>query len=144
MKKSTKLFQDFPCTHRAWRYRGNCKYVHGYCRSFKFIFTCEELDPNGWVMDFGGLKQIKEFLMYWFDHTFLVAKDDPFLSEFVKLDDNEIILLRILDNPSIEGTAEFVAQRSQKILDKITGERKVMIESVEVIENHKNSAIFIF
>ena len=95
-------------------------------------------------MDFGGLKQIKEFLMYWFDHTFLVAKDDPFLSEFVKLDDNEIILLRILDNPSIEGTAEFVAQRSQKILDKITGERKVMIESVEVIENHKNSAIFIF
>ncbi len=92
MKKTTKLFQDFPCTHRAWRYRGNCKYVHGYCRSFKFIFTCEEPDRNGWVMDFGGLKQIKEFLMYWFDHTFLVAKDDPFLSGFVKFVDNEDIL----------------------------------------------------
>jgi 6-pyruvoyl-tetrahydropterin synthase len=95
-------------------------------------------------MDFGGLKEIKDFLKNWFDHTFLVAKDDPYLNEFMKLEDCGVIKLRILENPSIEGTAEFVAQTSQKILDKITGDRSVRIESVEVIENHKNSAKFIF
>ena len=143
MRLCTKVFQDYPCTHRAWRYKGHCKFVHGYCRSFKFVFSCDKVDKNGWVMDFSGLKEIKEFLTSWFDHTFLVAKDDPLLEVFMDLDDMKAIQLRIMDNPSIEGTAEFVAKACQQIIDRIVTDRKVKIESVEVIENHKNSAIFI-
>lgn len=143
MKICTKIFQDFPCTHRAWRYQGHCKYVHGYCRSFKFVFGCDKVDENGWVMDFSGLKEVKEFLKSWFDHTFLVAKDDPLLDKFVELDDMNAIKLRVMDNPSIEGTAEFVALACQRIINKIVTDRKVVIKSVEVIENHKNSALYI-
>jgi 6-pyruvoyltetrahydropterin/6-carboxytetrahydropterin synthase len=36
-------------------------------------------------MDFGGLKAFKAWADHMFDHTLVVAKDDPFLDEFIKL-----------------------------------------------------------
>lgn len=141
MVKSTKLFKDFPCTHRAWRYKGHCRFVHGYSRSFHFTFACSQVDENGWVMDFSGLKKVKAFLTYWFDHTFLVAKDDPYMDAFVALDNKGLIQLRILDNPSIEGTARFVLKETQNIVNTLVKNRVVIVEKVEVFENEKNSCI---
>ncbi len=75
---STKLFTGFPCTHRQPADDGHCKYIHGYSRSFKFTFACTELEPNTmFVMHFGRLKQLKQWLDYQFDHTFLANEDDP-------------------------------------------------------------------
>lgn len=51
--------------------------LHGYALAFTFKFGCGTLDENGWVMDFGALKPIKEWLQETFDHKLLVAKDDP-------------------------------------------------------------------
>lgn len=143
MIKSTKLFTDFPCTHRAWRDEGHCRFVHGYSRSFHFTFVCNQTDKNGWVMDFSGLKKVRAFLSYWFDHTFLVAEDDPYLELFKSLNDKGLIQLRIMSNPSMEGTANFVLKEAQNIINTIVSGRIVLIEKVEVFENEKNSCIAI-
>jgi 6-pyruvoyltetrahydropterin/6-carboxytetrahydropterin synthase len=139
--KSTKRFTGFPCTHRQWRADSHCKFVHGYSREFFFEFAAQELTKEGWVVDFGGLKQVKQFLDYTFDHTFLVAQDDPELETFKALDARGTIMLRVLPNPGMEGTALFVYQEATKILESLYGKR-AWITKVEVRENEKNSAIF--
>jgi 6-pyruvoyltetrahydropterin/6-carboxytetrahydropterin synthase len=140
--KSTKRFTGFPCTHRQWRAESHCKYVHGYSREFYFEFAANEMTKEGWVVDFGGLKEIKTWLEFTFDHTFLVAQDDPQLEAFKKLDKEGALQLRILPNPGMEGTAQYVFEEASKILKKLYGER-AWITLVQVSENEKNSAMYI-
>ncbi len=139
---STKRFTGFPCTHRQWRCESHCHFVHGYSREFYFEFAASELSPEGWVVNFGGLKEIRDWLISFFDHTFLVAEDDPFLDQFRQLDQAGVVQLRILPNPSMEGTAEFVYYGASKILEQKYGKR-AWITKVEVRENENNSAFFI-
>lgn len=139
---STKRFTGFPCTHRQWKADSHCKFVHGYSREFYFEFAASELTAEGWVVDFGGLKELKAWLETQFDHTFLVAQDDPELLSFKELDQKGVIQLRILPNPGMEGTAEYVYHMATKILTKLYGNR-TWITKVEVSENTKNSAIYI-
>lgn len=140
--KSTKRFTGFPCTHRQWRAESHCKFVHGYSREFLFEFEASDLTKEGWVVDFGGLKELKAWLGHVFDHTFLVAADDPHLEQFRALDKEGVLQLRVLPNPGMEGTAEYVYQEAMKILTKLYGKR-AWITRVEVKENDNNSAIFI-
>jgi 6-pyruvoyltetrahydropterin/6-carboxytetrahydropterin synthase len=95
-----------------------------------------------WVMDFGGLKEVKAWLEHMFDHTFLAASDDPYLDQFKALDQAGVIQLRILPNAGREGTAEYVYQQMNPLVQKITNNR-VKIIKVEVRENDKNSAMYI-
>ncbi len=139
--KSTKRFTGFPCTHRQWRAESHCRFVHGYSREFFFEFAANELTKEGWVVDFGGLKKLKSWLENVFDHTFLVAQDDPELEAFKALDARGAIMLRILPNPGMEGTALYVYEEATKILESLYGKR-AWITKVEVRENEKNSAIF--
>lgn len=140
--KSTKLFAGFPCTHRQWRAESHCRFVHGYSRSFYFEFACNELTPEKWVVDFGGLKEVKKWLEDNFDHTFLASQDDPYLETFKKLDAEGVIQLRILPNAGMEGTAEYVYQQMNPLVKKLTNNR-AWITLVEVRENEKNSAMYI-
>lgn len=138
---STKRFIGFPCTHRQWRAESHCKFVHGYSREFYFEFACNELTKEEWVMDFGGLKEVKKWLESMFDHTFLVAEDDPFLDDFVRLNKEGVIQLRVLPNAGMEGTAKYVYDHVNKMVQKSTNNR-VWVTKVEVRENEKNSAFF--
>jgi 6-pyruvoyltetrahydropterin/6-carboxytetrahydropterin synthase len=139
---SSKKFTGFPCTHRQWRADSHCRFVHGYSREFYFEFKCHEMSREFWVMDFGGLKELKSWLEFMFDHTFLIAADDPYLGQFEKMDSDGIIQLRVLPNPGMEGTAQFVYEKAQEIVSRTTNNR-VWITKVEVRENEKNSASFI-
>jgi 6-pyruvoyltetrahydropterin/6-carboxytetrahydropterin synthase len=138
---STKKFTGFPCTHRQWRAESHCRFVHGYSREFYFEFESNELTPEMWVMDFGGLKEVKAWLDSMFDHTFLVAGDDPALATFQQLHDQGVIQMRILPNAGMEGTAEFVYNHVNPLVQKLTNNR-VWVSKVEVRENEKNSAIY--
>ena len=138
---STKYFSGFPCTHRQWKAESHCKYVHGYSRSFYFEFKASELTKEGWVVDFGGLKEVKDWLDNMFDHTFLVSEDDPKMNDFIRLDQEEIIQLRVYKNVGMEGTAIFVYEKVNEIIQKITNKR-AWVSKVEVRENEKNSAIY--
>ncbi len=140
--KSTKRFSGFPCTHRQWRAESHCRFVHGYSREFYFEFAAKELTKEGWVVDFGGLKELKSWLEYTFDHTFLMAQDDPHLEDFRKLDKEGALQLRVLPNPGMEGTAQYVYEEASRILKKLYGDR-AWITLVQVSENEKNSAFYI-
>lgn len=139
--KSTKRFTGFPCTHRQWRADSHCKYVHGYSREFYFEFAASELTQEGWVVDFGGLKKLKDWLDSVFDHTFLIAQDDPEMETWKALNERGAIMLRVLPNPGMEGTALYVYEQASKILESLYGKR-AWITKVEVRENEKNSAIY--
>jgi 6-pyruvoyltetrahydropterin/6-carboxytetrahydropterin synthase len=138
---STKHFVGFPCTHRQWKADSHCRFVHGYSRSFYFEFKAKELTKEGWVVDFGGLKEVKSWLDHMFDHTFLVSEDDPHLETFKKLNEDEIIQLRVYNNVGMEGSAFFVYEKINAIIKKLTNDR-AWLSRVEVRENEKNSAIY--
>lgn len=140
--KSTKRFSGFPCTHRQWKADSHCKYVHGYSRTFYFEFAASELTKEGWVVDFGGLKEVKKWLEYMFDHTFLASQDDPHLEDWKKLDAAGALQLRVMPNPGMEGSALFVYEEASKILKKLYGDR-AWITLVEVSENENNTAQYI-
>lgn len=140
--RSTKLLKGYPCTHRQWKAKSHCRFVHGYSRSFYFEFESRELTEEMWVMDFGGLEDVKTWLAEWFDHTFLASEDDPYLDTFKELNEQGVIQLRVLPNAGMEGTAKFVYDKVSQIIDKNTSGR-VWITKVEVRENEKNSAMYL-
>jgi 6-pyruvoyltetrahydropterin/6-carboxytetrahydropterin synthase len=43
----------------------------------KFFFGTNDLDVRNWAADYGGLKELKKTLEDQFDHTLIVAADDP-------------------------------------------------------------------
>ncbi|MCM8536721.1 MAG: 6-carboxytetrahydropterin synthase [Lentisphaeraceae bacterium] len=141
MFRSTKSFYYLPCAHRQWRDDGHCSYVHGYDRSVHLEFQCKELDDKMWVMDFGGLKQIKAWLENLFDHTLLINEDDPEMAFFEEMDRKGLCQLRVMPNIGMEGSAQYIFEYIDNWLNEQTNGR-VQLYSVECKENEKNSAIY--
>ena len=95
-----------------------------------------------WVIDFGGLKRVKDWLSYMFDHTLLVSENDPEIELFQSMNAKGIVQLRVFKNVNMEGTAEFVYTEMNPVIKEMTNDR-AWITRVEVRENVKNSSAFI-
>lgn len=144
MYKSTKEYgheQGLSCCFRQWAAESHCNLLHGYAIAVKLTFRAEELDHRNWVQDFGGLKEVKEFLKNTFDHKLLVATNDPELWAIRKLD--EIGLADVVEVPAVgcEAFAKLIHDAVCNILI-ITGHDRIDLESVEVKEHAGNSAIY--
>ena len=147
---STKLYDGFSTVFRQWRAdTTHCKFLHGYAVSFRVTFA-GELDSNNWVFDFGGLKRAKnkidgmnpkEWLDYMFDHTTIIAKDDPLMWWFTEADAEGLIQLRVLENTGAERFAQYLYQKLNAFVQAETDNR-VRVTQVEFMENGKNSAIY--
>lgn len=159
MYQSTKVVDGFSTCFRQWKAEGtHCKFLHGYSIKFKIVFE-GELDERNWVMDFGFMKRSEslmrlhileddygfahpgDWFKWFFDHTVVIAEDDPQIEYFKKLHNNDVIQLRILNKVGCEMFAEFVYDELSEWLQKEVGDR-VKIVSVECIEHEKNSAIY--
>lgn len=106
---STKEYNQIgPVAYRQWRADSHCKFIHGYALSFKFYFECDELDVRNWAMDYGGLKPLKALLEEWFDHTLLVAEDDPMKAELVRLGELKLAKITEVSKTGCEGLADFL------------------------------------
>jgi 6-pyruvoyltetrahydropterin/6-carboxytetrahydropterin synthase len=142
--KSTKLFEGYSTAFRQWRAEhSHCKFVHGYALKFKVTFE-GNLDELNWVCDFGCFKRngIKEHMKYMFDHTTVVAKNDPELESFRVLANKNLIQLRIIDHVGCEKFAEYVYNYIDNEINKETNGR-VRVLSVESYEGGtNNSAIY--
>ena len=79
-----------------------------------------------------------------FDHTTLISSKDPHLVTLKNMHSLNIINLRIMKNPSMEGTAKYLFEWINREFEfsKLKGNRFVRCFKVEVRENEKNSAIF--
>ena len=140
--KSTKYFKEIgPCAYRNHMSDTDCYLLHGYCRSFKFVFGCKNLDRQGFVVDFGGLKDVKRQLQDWFDHTVILQSDDPLISTFRQLTEQGQCKLQTFPTISSEGLAEWTGEYLDSILQEKYIGRCWFLESHH-IEASKNSAIY--
>ena len=150
MYQSTKLFDGFSCCFRQWKAEStHCRFLHGYGISFRVTFE-GDLDERNWVWDFGGMKraktlidgmQPKAWMDYMFDHTVIVAKDDPKLSGFQNMEIMDVIQLRTVEATGAEKFAEFIFHKLNKFVLTETQDR-VRVAQVEFMEHGKNTAIF--
>jgi 6-pyruvoyltetrahydropterin/6-carboxytetrahydropterin synthase len=148
--QSTKIFDGFSTVFRQWRADGtHCQFLHGYGISFKITFE-GELDERNWVWDFGGMKRAKctidgmnpkAWMDYMFDHTTIVAKDDPYVFTFQELHDCGVIQLRIIPATGAEQFAKYIYDKVNEFVLQETNNR-VRITQVEFKEHNKNSAIY--
>lgn len=131
------------CVFRQWAADTHCNLLHGYSLGFKFIFACEQLDHRNWVVDFGkgGFGEIKKWLEYMFDHTLLVAKNDPMRHELEELGKKGLADVRIVEGSGCELTAMMVFDQASKIISEAT-QGRCWVDSVEVFEHGSNSAIY--
>ena len=117
----------------------HCRFLHGYSLGFKFTFGCNELDNKNWAVDFGGLKPLKEWLKEMFDHTYLVAEDDPEMETVQMLQDKGLIDIRVVPAVGCERFAELVFDKAQEIIEAQYGQR-CWVQRVTVREHEHNSA----
>jgi len=141
MFKSTKVIELGSCAFRQPTATSHCKYLHGYRLTAKFWFEADALDQNNWVVDFGGLKDLKMTLQDQFDHTTCVSIEDPKLPLFKQLFDEGLCDLRIMDGVGIEKFAEFCQGTAQRFVDGLTDGRCRCVK-VEVFKHENNSAIY--
>ncbi|UDL94435.1 MULTISPECIES: 6-pyruvoyl trahydropterin synthase family protein [Lichenihabitans] len=143
--RSTKTYdhnEGLSCCFRQWRAdHSHCRFIHGYALAFTFTFGATHLDERNWVVDFGGLKLVKAWLHETFDHTMIVAEDDPQLPRFRSLEQEGLIVLRVLPAVGCEETAHYAFDRVDAIITDQTGGR-AYVESVEVSEHGGNSAFY--
>ena len=149
--QSTKLFDGFSTCFRQWKATGtHCKFLHGYGISFTVWFE-GELDERNWVWDFGGMKRAqnkihgmspKEWMDHMFDHTTVVAEDDPLMHLFVQAEYAGIIQLRVVPAVGAEQFAKFIYDKLNAfVLEEI--KNRVRVTKVEFLEHNKNTAIYI-
>ena len=148
--QSTKLFDGFSCVFRQWRAEGtHCRFIHGYGISFRVWFE-GELDERNWVWDFGGMKRAKgtidglnpkAWMDYMFDHTMIIAEDDPFLESFKLMGQAGAAQVRILPAVGAEKFAEYIYSKLQAFVSEETAGR-VNVVRVEFLENGRNTAIY--
>ena len=168
---STKTYgndRGLSCCFRQWRAtHSHCSTLHGYSIGIKLIFEADTLDDKNWAMDFGGLKEFKTWADHMFDHTLVIAEDDPMLDRFKEMsgwssnpehDNNPervqvepyrrsgVCDLRIVPAVGCEMFAKMAYDKMAALL--ASGEMRypinpsVRIKSVEVFEHGANSAIY--
>jgi 6-pyruvoyltetrahydropterin/6-carboxytetrahydropterin synthase len=139
---STKSYRQIaPCAYRQWRANSHCNLIHGYAFSFGFEFETDDLDARNWVMDYGGLRPLKDKLEEWFDHTLLLAQDDPQYDEIKRLGDLGLAKITEVEKTGCEGIADFLYEYINTIFLPSYGEgERVWCSRVEVRETDSNMA----
>ena len=124
---STKVFDGFSTVFRQWKAETtHCRFVHGYGVSFKVWFE-GELDERNWVWDFGGMKRAKgkidgmspkAWMDYMFDHTMIIAEDDPWLDAFKQMETAEVAQIRVIPATGAEKFAEYIYNKLKPVYSR--------------------------
>ena len=149
--QSSKVFDGFSTVFRQWKAEEtHCRFIHGYGISFKVYFE-GELDHRNWVWDFGGMKRAKtqidgkspkEWMDYMFDHTLIVAEDDPYLNAFREMGTAGVAQVRVIEATGAEKFAEFIFNKINEFV-KTETENRVRVTKVKFMEHGKNAAYYI-
>jgi 6-pyruvoyltetrahydropterin/6-carboxytetrahydropterin synthase len=142
MLTCTKIWREIPFAHRQADHEGHCAQIHGHDWTFEITFGAAQVDGCDFVVDFGKLKPVGEFLNK-FDHACVLAQGDPLIPE---IEDNTPTLrkafnLVIVPSVSSEGLARYVYDHVDNLVRGLTGGRAYVI-SVQVHEGTRNSATY--
>ena len=149
--QSSKVFDGFSTVFRQHSAEDtHCRFVHGYGISFKIYFE-GELDYRNWVWDFGGMKRAntqidgkspKAWMDYMFDHTLIVAENDPFKDAFIDMDNSGVAQVRIIPATGAEKFSEYIFNKINEFVLKETDNR-VKVVKVKFMEHGKNAAYYV-
>ena len=146
MYQSTKTYGHeigLSCAFRQHRAPSHCHFVHGYALAFKFVFESTELDYRNWVVDFGGLKPLKNLLEKYFDHKVILAEDDPELEYFKEGERVGVLELTILPHVGCEAFAQKGYEFAKEVISNMGLTHNVRVLSCEVSEHGANSAVYL-
>jgi len=145
MNYSTKTYghnEGLSCVFRQPNaFHSHCSLLHGYSLAFSFKFGAEVLDDKNWVVDFGGLKILKEWLKSSFDHTLVVDRDDPFMKDLLELEAKGLAKVVVMPGVGCEKFAEHAFHKADALVKEMTDGRCFAV-SCEVSEHGANSAIY--
>jgi 6-pyruvoyltetrahydropterin/6-carboxytetrahydropterin synthase len=123
-----------------------CSAIHGYALSFYFEFESATLDARNWVVDFGSLRPLKEFLKESFDHTFLLAQDDPHHDTIAALHPLGLAKIVEVEATGCEALSKFLFDYVNEIFlpDHYpnSGSQEIRCRKVEVRETPANMAYY--
>ena len=86
-------------------------------------------------------KNPKEWMDYMFDHTLIVAKDDPYADGFKAMGEHGLAQVRILPAVGAEQFAKYIFEKLNTFVQEETNGR-VKVARVEFMEHNKNTAIY--
>lgn len=145
MYKSTKTYGHeigLSACFRQHRAESHCHLLHGYALAISFVFASNELDVRNWVVDFGSLKSLKGQLEDTFDHTLLVAEDDPARPTLEQLGVLGLARVVLVEATGCEAFAKLIYETTQIWLIDNGYAPRCWLVSVEVREHGANSAIY--
>ncbi|UNA00852.1 6-pyruvoyl tetrahydropterin synthase protein [Edwardsiella phage vB_EpM_ZHS] len=154
--QSTKTYGHdvgLSCVFRQWRANSHCNQLHGYALAVRLVFKSSTLDSRNWVVDFGALKPVKAWLQHMFDHTVLVAVDDPELRQMQALADAGVIDLRNVTAVGCEAFAQLIGEYVNDWLfnynnalfkERIKPPENLHCAEVQVSEHGANSASWFY
>ena len=140
MLSCKKTYFDVPFAHRQHLHDGHCSYIHGHNWDISVTFVCDETDENGFVVDFGKVKFLKEWIGAHLDHACLFSNDDP-LVEKLRAAAPEAWKIYQVEQCSCEGLARHLYNVFNGMVIEKTGGR-ARVYCVEVSEDKKNAALF--
>ena len=120
---------------------GHCSKIHGHNWAITLTFACSETDTNGFVVDFGKLKYLKDWIDTNLDHACLFNQDDSEKDALLE-SMGHLFKAYILPNASCEGLAVHLHEVFDPMVREHTSGR-VWITQVEIEEDSKNSACYI-
>ena len=148
--QSSKVFDGFSTVFRQWKAETtHCRFIHGYGISFKVYFE-GGLDERNWVWDFGGMKraktlidgkQPKAWMDYMFDHTTIIAQDDPDLEAFKQMGEAGVAQVRVIPATGAEKFSEYIFNKLNNFVKEETNNR-VRVIKVKFMEHGKNAAYY--
>jgi len=139
-----KTYSDIPFAHRQHKHDGHCRQIHGHNWSFTFKFGCQRLDECGFVVEFGKLKPLRDWISENLDHACVFNQDDPMLDQFTGMMDQlgrNVFKAYVVDQCSSEGLAKHLYHVGDPMIRGLTDGRAHLL-SVTVIEDSRNRATF--
>lgn len=137
----TKTYADIPFAHRQHRHDGLCRLVHGHNWSLTLTFGCLQPDENGFVVDFGKLKFLKDWITKHLDHACVFNRDDPLREALTAVGGAEVWKTYVVESCSCEGLARHLFELFDAMVRGDTNGRAFLV-AIEVEEDSKNSGAY--
>ena len=137
----SKTYRDIPLSHRQPRHSGRCSRIHGHSWAITITFVAESLDDNGFVVDFGDLHFIEDWIEENLDHGIVLCSTDPQRGLLESLQEQGLLKITWVDSASCEGIAEFLYHTFQSMVNAKTKGR-AKIQCLRLEEDSKNSALY--
>jgi 6-pyruvoyltetrahydropterin/6-carboxytetrahydropterin synthase len=133
-----KTFDDLSCAFRHWRGDQRLGSMHGYALAITLRMRTTRSEPGAaGLVDFSKFGSIKQLLQNQFDHTLLVADDDPEAATFVGFGERTGTRVHLMPNVALDGIATWVMTHCDAEVTSLDPFLKLV--GVRVQENARSS-----